>query len=492
MPQLIVPARIAGGPPQVSLQLRASAPALRRAVIPSSKSGYANGNGRGHGSAIVTATAPAAAETFVAPEPWTEPAQASFDEGVGEPVAVETEETFLPEPSFNASAAFEENHQNFDSFASDFDSSVGEIIEAEPAPIAEEEVPALTFAQPEEEEFSAPEIEMPLEPITAEAVAEEPVAVAPAYASFEDEEPIGQGQPVPFLTPATVAEMAQPEIDPSAAVAGIGAGLAGIGALRHSVAPSSEAEADSDEPMAQQPTTISTMPQPTQPTPVIRTMPTSPASGAAPQQAGGAQPAAQPAPGGMHTAVQLTFSFEISSLQLTPSFKMGALQLKPTSKIVTMRLAPSQHPQPAMNLQVTFEIASVQLAGNSLGVIRLTPSQQQRPSISSSPSFNVAGLQLVAGSESAPVQITPSQQGQASVHVTGAFQIATVEFSPSFEIASIILNSTSRNVSVQLPGSGPSAVEGAPVFEITNVALGGNGEIGTMQLNPQGSGPKRA
>ena len=75
----------------------------------------------------------------------------------------------------------------------------------------------------------------------------------------------------------------------------------------------------------------------------------------------------------MHTAVQLTFSFEIASMQLTPSFKMGALQLKPTSKIVTMRLAPSQQPQPAMNLQVTFEISTVQLAGNAIGMIRLDP-----------------------------------------------------------------------------------------------------------------------
>ena len=191
----------------------------------------------------------------------------------------------------------------------------------------------------------------------------------------------------------------------------------------------------------------------------------------------------------MHTAVQLTFSFEIASLQLTPSFKMGALQLKPTSKVVSMRLAPSQHPQPAMNLQVPFEIATVQLAGNSLGMVRLTPSQQQRPGITSSPSFNVAGLQLVSGEGSAPVQITPSQQGQASVLVTGAFQIATVEFSPSFEIASIVLNSASKNVNVQLPGAGASAVEGAPVFEITNVQLAGNGEIGMMQLHPQGGGP---
>ena len=125
-------------------------------------------------------------------------------------------------------------------------------------------------------------------------------------------------------------------------------------------------------------------------------------------------------------------------------------------------------------------------------MIRLTPSQQQRPSVISSPSFNVAGLQLFSGADSGAVQITPSQQGQASVHVTGRFQIATVEFSPSFEIASIVLNSTSKNVSVQLPGAGPSAVEGAPVFEITNVQFGGNGEIGIMQLNAQGAAPKPA
>ena len=76
--------------------------------------------------------------------------------------------------------------------------------------------------------------------------------------------------------------------------------------------------------------------------------------------------------------------------------------------------------------------------------------------------------------------------------MTGRFQIATVEFSPSFEIASIVLNSTSKNVSVQLPGAGPSAVEGAPVFEIANVQLAGNGEIGIMQLSAQGAAPKPA
>jgi hypothetical protein len=310
------------------------------------------------------------------------------------------------------------------------------------------------------------------EPIaSAPEVFVEPEVARPAEISWTEIEPVAQGQPIPYQVPAfstdsTMAEITKPDPESIPTVE----------------SPSFAPQVISTEPLAQQPTIPATMPQPIQPTPA-------PAIRTAPMTGGAPQP--QPA-SGMHTAVQLTFSFEIASMQLTPSFKMGALQLKPTSKIVTMRLAPSQQPQPAMNLQVTFEIASVQLAGNAIGVIRLTPSQQQRPSVISSPAFNVAGLQLLSGADTGAVQITPSQQGQASVHVTGRFQIATVEFSPSFEIASIVLNSTSKNVSVQLPGAGPSAVEGAPVFDITNVQLGGNGEIGIMQLSAQGAAPKPA
>jgi hypothetical protein len=351
-----------------------------------------------------------------------------------------------------------------------------------------------------------------LQPVTAaeEGVAfDEPEPItASTEPTQEEDEPIGQGQPVPYLSAAPAAEASTPAVEPrreqSKLTAAIGAAFAGIGALRKSSVdtPASASKIASPEPSAQQSTTPAIMAQPTQPTPapVIRGAQPA-ASGGAPQAAGGMPPQQpqQPAPamqpmapqtgaGGMHTAVQLTFSCEIASLQLTPNFKMGSLQLRPTSKVVTMRLAPSQQPQPAMNLQVTFEIASVQGAGNAIGVVRLTPSQQQRPTMITSPSFNITGLQLVSGSEQAPVQLTPSTQGQASVLVTASFQIATVEFSPTFEIASIVLNATSRSVNVQLPGTGPSAVEGAPVFDISNVQLSGAGEIGMMQLAPRGAG----
>jgi hypothetical protein len=193
----------------------------------------------------------------------------------------------------------------------------------------------------------------------------------------------------------------------------------------------------------------------------------------------------------MQTSVQLTFSFEIAAMQLTPSFKMGSLNVRPISKVVTMRLAPSQQPQPGMNLQVSFEIAKIQPLGGALGTIRMVPSQQ-RPPVSGSSSVAVSGLQLVSSSEAAPVQLTPSQPGQATVFVTVPCQITTIEFAPSLEIASVVLNSNSKQVRLQLPGAGPNPRESAPTFEITNLQLGDSGDIAMMHLNLLGSGPRQS
>jgi hypothetical protein len=234
----------------------------------------------------------------------------------------------------------------------------------------------------------------------------------------------------------------------------------------------------STKPVFPQTTTPATMPETTE-IPTAANKP-SPATVAKPQ------PAAT-----MQTSVQLTFSFEIAAVQLTSSFKMGVLKVRPISKLVTMRLPASQQPQLGVNLQVSFEIAKVQPLGGALGTIRMIPSQQ-RPTTTGSPSFAVAGLQVVPNFEIAPVQLTPSQQGRASVFVTVPFQITTIEFSPSLEIAAVVLNSNSKQVRVQLPGAGPNQSEGPAMFEIANLELNESGDIGTMQLNLLGQGPKRA
>ncbi len=237
-------------------------------------------------------------------------------------------------------------------------------------------------------------------------------------------------------------------------------------------------------PVFPQPTIPATMPETTQ-------TPPAPIAKAPAQPVPKPQPQAPVPAAGMQTSVQLTFSFEIAAMQLTPSFKMGVLKVRPISKLVTMRLPSPQRAQSPLNLQVAFEVVKIQPVAGALGTIRVVPSQQQRPAMGGMPSFAVAGLQVVPNSETAPVQLTPSAQGRASVFVTVPFQISTLEFSPTLEIGSVTLNSNSKQVVVQLPGTGPGPVEGAPMFEIANLELNEGGEIVMMQLNLLG-GPKRA
>jgi len=346
--------------------------------------------------------------------------------------------------------------------------AVGPVIEQAPSAAASEIAAAPEMPEPAEVSTPAP---VAVELSAADVVEPAFARASPVVEPEAEIEPIGQGQPVPQLTPVVSSEPFTQEIREPEPI------LAEVGQTDQTLeTPSFDLETISNEPSISQPTTPVTMPEPIQipTTPVVRT----------------SAPGGSPQPGAMQTTVHLTFAFEIASMQLTPAFKMGALQLRPSSKLITMRLAHSQHPQPAMNLQVNFEIAKIQPSGGALGNVRLTPSQQQRPTFAGSPSFTVAGLQLVSDFAAAPLQLTPSQQGQASVHVTVPFQIATVEFSPSFEIASIVLNSSSKQVTVQLPGTAAPA-EGAPMFEIANLQLTGSGEVGMMQLNMLGHGSRR-
>ena len=238
------------------------------------------------------------------------------------------------------------------------------------------------------------------------------------------------------------------------------------------------------QPVFPQTTTPATMPETTQ-------TPPAPIAKAPAPPAPKPQPQAPVPAGGMQTSVQLTFSFEIAAMQLTPSFKMGVLKVRPVSRLVTMRLPSPQRAQSALNLQVGFEVVKIQPVAGALGTIRVVPSQQQRPAMGGMPSFAVAGLQIVPNSETAPVQLTPSPQGRASVFITVPFQISTLEFSPTLEIGSVTLSSNSKQVVVQLPGVAPGPTEGAPMFEIANLELNEAGEIVMMQLNLLG-GPKRA
>ncbi len=310
------------------------------------------------------------------------------------------------------------------------------------------------------------------QPIAADFTFVEEKPVAP-------DESIGQGQPIPQLTAApfaeaTLSELTQPEpesVTPEVATTETTANLDAAQSVAEPLSfPSMITET---EPTSSQPTTPNIMQE--------MTITSPPADHAFSPTT----PAQRPA-GAMRTAVQLTFSLEIGSMQLTPTFEMRDLQLKPTSRVVTMRLAPCQAPYPPLDLQITFEIAKIELEGETIRTVRLVPSGQEKPAVISSSSFAVARFELEPNSGIASVQLTPSHQGGASVHLTAGFQISAIEFSPGFGIAAIVLNSTSRNVSLQMPGAEPM-IEDAPVFAIERVEMNGS-QLGLIQVTQLSSG----
>src|SRR5205814_4430701 len=172
--------RLSGGPRQVSLKLKATEPALRRAVVPLSTPGRAFGGG--------TALEPAVegngerqfelepkVETFEAVGPIVEQGAMPM-EGVGEPVAQsewvasEPEAEMITQPEWVASGP-------------------------ELLPV---EIPQSVAPQPEE--ITVPEIE----PVFAQA----------ATIAEPEIEPVGQGKPIPQLTPVeepSIIEVTEPE-----------------------------------------------------------------------------------------------------------------------------------------------------------------------------------------------------------------------------------------------------------------------------------------
>jgi Flp pilus assembly protein TadD len=462
----------AGGPPQVSLQLKPWNPPARQSALPTAKTG-----GAFHplkSSKPKPSRLPVPIETQ--PEE-SAPVTAPFFESVG-PVVEQAPDVVPAVASQETNLAGSEAVAEFAEASTTAPRSVEkEILEVPAEPV---------FAAQETNEFSEHPRE---EPLVANDQSNEIVASGSEYAWPGPEavaeltaEPIGNYQPdeTVFAERETAVEQENfakrdSFIQPEPPVTEVTDGRA----FDFQPPPAIPVQ-----PVFPEPTIPATMPETTQ-------TPPAPIAKAPAPPVPKPQPQAPVTAAGMQTSVQLTFSFEIAAMQLTPSFKMGVLKVRPISKLVTMRLPSPQRSQSPLNLQVAFEVVKIQPVAGALGTIRVVPSQQQRPAMGGMPSFAVAGLQIVPNSETAPVQLTPSPQGRASVFITVPFQISTLEFSPTLEIGSVTLNSNSKQVVVQLPGTGPGPVEGAPIFEISNLELNEGGEIVTMQLNLL-SGSKRA
>ena len=202
--------RLSGGPRQVSLKLKASEPSLRRAVVPLSKPARAFGGGtvlehvvEGNGEHQLELEP--VVETFEAVGPVVEQG-ALPTEAVAEPVAQPG--WFTPEPELPAV----DIPQPIVTQAEEITVPEIEPVFFEAATIAEPEIEPVF---PEAATIAEPEIE----PVFAEAATIAEPEIEPVFAEAEgiiepEIEPVGQGQPIPQLTPVeepSIVEVTEPE-----------------------------------------------------------------------------------------------------------------------------------------------------------------------------------------------------------------------------------------------------------------------------------------
>lgn len=201
-----------------------------------------------------------------------------------------------------------------------------------------------------------------------------------------------------------------------------------------------------------------------------------------------------PTSSGERAIAQLTFSFEVASLQLTPAFRLGSVQLRPLTNVVTLHLNQGEGQgggASPLSANIAFEILQTQTGGSSghgpIQALVLKPLSEARAATTPQPKLAVNAVQLSQGAEgSAPIQITPAQNTSTSVQVLATFAIAGIDFTPLFEIGSMRLEPTTANVLLKLSqGAGAGGMELPPSFVLTDVEVGGDGQISSMLLVPR-------
>jgi hypothetical protein len=529
-PALQVQKRFAGGPRQISVQLKASEPSMRRAVIPVAKR---------------------APETITAllPEPETatvngrgEPTYVDFEESSVEPAIAQMpsngQREVVPEVAASASPVYDE--------------PVLEQAERQAAAAVTEDTfpiePVREWEAPEPVEAPANVLEMQVcEPTTAETAAaaskiEEQISTQ-EWSPEPEPEPIEQGQPVPYQTLVTAEEPIQTDAAQESEIAEI----AGVGrAIAEDTFPSEPVrEREVSEPVeapanvlgmqVREPTAapseieehISSQEWSPEPEPIAQGLPVpyqtvvtaeEPAEIAAPEEpeittvaeiAGVGRAIA--GIGAFPEAPEIPASDEEHfAPQPTPIETMPETLQTPTAPVIRTSGAPTQPapvPQAAAGglhtaVQVTLscEIASMQLTPTfKMGALQLRPiskvvtmrlasSPQQQAPMNLQANFEISKIQAAPGSLG-QLRLNPSQQQRPAMLATPSFDISNLQLVSGFESAPLQLTpSHQTQASVHLTAAFQiTSVEVSPTFEIAGLILNSTSKTVAVQLPGAGA-----
>jgi tetratricopeptide (TPR) repeat protein len=533
-PALQVQKRFAGGPRQISVQLKASEPSMRRAVIPVAKR---------------------APETITAllPEPETatvngrgEPTYVDFEESSVGPAIAQMpsngQREVVPEVAASASPVYDE--------------PVLEQAERQAAAAVTEDTfpiePVREWEAPEPVEAPANVLEMQVcEPTTAETAAaaskiEEQISTQ-EWSPEPEPEPIEQGQPVPYQTLVTAEEPIQTDDAQESEIAEI----AGVGrAIAEDTFPSEpvrerevsepvEAPANVLEMQVREPTAtpseieehISSQEWSPEPEPIAQGLPV-------PYQT--VVTAEEPAEIAVREEREIATVAEITGVgraiagisalpeapeiptardeehfapQPTPIETMPETLQTPTAPVIRTSGAPTQpaHPAPvpqaaaggmhtAVQITLSCEIASMQLTPTfKMGALQLRPiskvvtmrlasSPPQQAPMNLQANFEISKIQAAPGSLG-QLRLNPSQQQGPAMLATPSFNISSLQLVSGFDSAPLQLTpSHQTQASVHLTAAFQiTSVEVSPTFEIAGLILNSTSKTVAVQLPGAGA-----
>ena len=169
-------------------------------------------------------------------------------------------------------------------------------------------------------------------------------------------------------------------------------------------------------------------------------------------------------------------------MQLTSQLEMGALRARPSSLTASLRLQ-SAVARNAIPAELGFQLGPTKLNGEGrISTLRLLPTSKPIQPAQMRTAFEIGGVALIPNETRARVQLTPAGTTPMTMELRAYLELNSVELTPSFQVAQLILNWSTNAVRVTLNPKAPEQT-GAK-FEARVLKLDDAGRIAELLLNP--------
>jgi DNA-binding response OmpR family regulator len=199
------------------------------------------------------------------------------------------------------------------------------------------------------------------------------------------------------------------------------------------------------------------------------------------QRAPAAPPTIRVAPTDGNAAV-LGIFLEVLSMQLTSQLQMGAIRARPSSLTASLRLQ-SAAARSAIPAELGFQLGPTKLSGEGrISMMRLVPTSKPFQPAQMRTAFEIGGVALIPNETRARVQLTPAGTTPMTMELRANLELNSVELTPSFQVAQLILNWSTNVVRVTLNPKAPEQT--AAKFDLRVLKLDDSGRIAELLLSP--------